>query len=113
MIISSPEVRQQVENQLASESKLIWTDCLRGAMNQLEDLDIDAVIYDGRVPWNKTGIVGNPELKALLSSLSVTTRVLAIVEQLPADEFFAESGVVYLTPPVNLDDIRWFIRSQP
>jgi len=120
LIISTPEVRKQVEHQLASEGKLIWTDCLRGAMDELEESDIDAVIYDGRAPWKSSNMednpelkaFNNPELKALLSRLSVTTRVMAIVEQLPEEDFFAESGVIYLTPPVNLDDIRWFIRSQ-
>ncbi len=107
LIISTPEVRQQVEPRLVDEGELIWTDCLGSAMSELEEADIDAVIYDGRFP---TPV--NPELSTLIANLSVTTRVLAIVEQLPAEEFLAESGVVYLTPPVNLDDIRWFIRSQ-
>ncbi|MBL6690807.1 MAG: hypothetical protein ISP91_10480 [Pseudomonadales bacterium] len=112
LIISTPEVRKQVERQLATEDKLIWADCLRGAIDELEETDIDAVIYDGRAPWKTSHVEDNPELKALLAKLSVTTRVMAIVEQLPVEDFFAESGVIYLTPPVNLDDIRWFISSQ-
>lgn len=127
LIISTAEVRQQVEHALRSAGEIIWTDCLSGAMNELEETDIDAVIYDGRTPWAANDeydledpfdgspslkALNIPEFKALIANLSVTTRLMAIVDQLPDGEFFAESGVIYLTPPVNLDDIRWFIRSQ-
>ena len=38
------------------------------------------------------------------------TRVLALVENLPEDPMCRQSGVVFLTPPINLNDIIWFIR---
>ena len=52
-----------------------------------------------------------PQLRNLIANIALTTRVMAIVAHLPEDDIFVESGVVYLTPPVNLRDINWFLRS--
>ena len=113
LFIGSPELKNNVELLLKGQPKEVlinihWAYELEAAFNSLESVDVDAVVIDTRIPVPSN----NPDLdlKKLLANLSVTTRVLAIVEQLPDDAIFAESGVVYLTPPVNLDDINWFIR---
>ncbi len=84
-----------------------WAYSLNEGFSKLEVTDIDLIVFDSREKVTDSSV----DLKALLAHIPVTTRVLAIVEQLPSEEICAESGVVYLTPPVNLGDINWFIRS--
>lgn len=110
LIIGSPQLKREVELILKRESPEIhWAYELEAAFNSLESVDVDAIVIDGRSPLPNN----NPDLnlKKLLANISVTTRVLAIIEQFPHDAMFAESGVIYLTPPVNLDDINWFFRT--
>ncbi len=113
LIIGSPQLKKEVEAVLNGESpiqqQIHWAFELEAAFNSLESVDVDAIVIDGRSPLPNN----NPDLnlKKLLSNISLTTRVLAIVEQFPNDAMFAESGVIYLTPPVNLRDINWFFRA--
>jgi response regulator RpfG family c-di-GMP phosphodiesterase len=107
LIIAPPDLKKDVEQTLTEPDMVLWEYGLDGAISSLESADVDAVVFDMRSGANSCA-----ELKSLLSNIPVTTRVLAIVEQLPEEEMFAESGVVYLTPPVNVDDIIWFVRSR-
>ncbi len=109
LVIGSEALKEAVEESITNKNELVWANGMGGAYSQLEAIDIDAVIYDSR----DTEEQFSPDLKSLIASIPVTTRVLAIVKQLPEEEIFVESGVIYLTPPVNIDDIRWFIRSEP
>ena len=108
LIIGTTKVRQEIEPLLDAGIELSWAHEFDMALKRLEESDVDVVIFDCREPT----AAGYHRLKSLLSRLPVTTRVLAIVEQLPEEEFFSESGVIYLTPPVDLKDIQWFVRSE-
>lgn len=108
LIIGSQQLRQQFADIPEDLVQIKWSHDFLEAMQQLSEVESDAVVLDTRTfaPGSLT------KLGQLLSELSVTTRVLAIVEQLPDGELFSASGVVYLTPPVNISDIGWFVRSQ-
>lgn len=106
LIIASHQLRQWADRQAEIPGDLVWVHDLREAFSAIENTDIDTIVFDLRSPP-----FNSPEdLKRLLAGVDVTTRVLAIVDQLPEEHFFSESGVVYLTPPVNLTDVLWFIR---
>lgn len=107
LIIGPPSFQKEIDPVLTPAGSLTWANGLNEAFCRLEEFDIDLIIFDCR----KLAADPTAELRALIAGIPVTTRVLAIVEQLPSEEIFAESGVVYLTPPVNLGDINWFIRS--
>lgn len=106
LIIGSKELKQEIEQALDSQSKVLWAQDLRRAFAELEVSDIDLIVIDARTQ----AVDIFTDLKALIFGIPVTTRVMAIVEQLPEEEVFAECGVIYLTPPINLQDINWFIR---
>lgn len=108
LIIGSKELKHAVEQALDSESMVLWAQDSRRALAELEVSDIDLIVIDVRTQTEDVFT----DLKALIFGIPVTTRVMAIVENLPEDELFAECGVIYLTPPVNLQDINWFIRHQ-
>ena len=115
LIIGSPELKQKVEDRINSQLRdnnlsILWAHELETAFGSLETTDVDAIIFDIRLTGSDQQD-RDTELKSLLANIPVTTRVLAIVEHLPEDDMFYESGVVYLTPPVNLEDINWFIRT--
>ncbi len=82
----------------------LWSENLFDAKPLMAINDVDAIIFDDRV-------AADHELCDLLSNISLTTRVLALVEQLPSEPLCSVSGVVFLTPPINVADINWFIRS--
>lgn len=107
LIIGTPELRERVEQQTGKASDVIWVNELECAFSKLEILDIDAIVFDVR----SRPLTAHIDLKRLIANVPVTTRVLAIVDQLPEEEIFSAAGIVYLTPPVNLDDVLWFIRS--
>lgn len=106
LIIGTPELQAELVKTIGNPSDVTWVHELGCAFTHLEVSDIDTIIFDIRSkPFE------SPEdLKDLIARVPVTTRVLAIVEHLPEDDLFSECGVVYLTPPVNLQDIIWFIR---
>jgi len=106
LIIGSQELKLTVQQALDSQSKILWAKDLRRAFAELEVSDIDLIVIDARTQAEDIFT----DLKALIFGIPVTTRVMAIVEQLPEEEVFAECGVIYLTPPINLQDINWFIR---
>lgn len=108
LIIGSPLLKQEIEGSLDIPGTVTWAHGLGVALNHLEISEVDLVIFDGRTKLLDPQI----DLKSLIAEIPVTTRVLAIVERLPVDDIFAQSGVVYLTPPVNLEDIKWFMRSR-
>jgi hypothetical protein len=115
LIIGSRELKQKVEDSISTQlpeinPSILWAHELESAFGRLEKTDVDAIIFDIRRTGSDKQDT-DTELKSLLANLPVTTRVLAIVERLPDDDMFYESGVVYLTPPVNLEDINWFIRT--
>jgi hypothetical protein len=107
LIIGSSTLKTECEQAVGGLKTATWVDGLEGAMRHLEVTDIDAVVFDLR----NGSRVSCADLKKLIARTSVTTRVLAIVERLPDEQIFSESGVIYLTPPVDLHDIDWFIRS--
>ena len=107
LIIGSQALKAECDQRLGPLVNTIWVDGLEGAMNHLEINDIDAIVFDIR----RGSRFACPELKKLIARTSVTTRMLAIVEKLPNEQIFAESGVIYLTPPVRLRDINWFLQS--
>ena len=74
------------------------------ALVLLETEDIDRIVFDTRTHLN-----AETALAELIGQLPVTTRLLAIVENLPSSPICSDSGVVYLTPPVNEADIVWFL----
>ncbi len=106
LIIGSKELKHAVERALDSESSVLWAQDLKCAFAELEVSDVDLIVIDARTQAEDIFT----DLKALIFGIPVTTRVMAIVEQLPEEELFAECGVIYLTPPINLEDIKWFIR---
>ena len=106
LIIGSQELKLAVQQALDSQSKILWAKDLGRAFAKLEVSDIDLIVIDARTQAEDIFT----DLKALIFGIPVTTRVMAIVEQLPEEEVFAECGVIYLTPPINLQDINWFIR---
>lgn len=106
LIIGSPQLRRWAEQQSDIPGDLVWVHDLSCAFREIENTDIDTIVFDLRSPPFQSP----KDLKTLLAGVDVTTRVLAIVDQLPEEDFFSESGVVYLTPPVNLSDLLWFIR---
>ncbi|MBT4163092.1 MAG: hypothetical protein HOC70_08050 [Gammaproteobacteria bacterium] len=109
LIIGTPELKQAVEENMGEPDEVTWVHGLERAFTQLDVSDIDSIVFDVR-----SDIFNSPvDLKKLIAKVPVTTRVLAIVDQLPDEDIFSEAGVVYLTPPVNLDDIMWFIRNPP
>ncbi len=106
LIIGSQELKRTVRQALDSQGSVLWAPDLMRAFEELEVSDIDLIVIDARTQAEDIFT----DLKALIFGIPVTTRVMAIVEHLPEEEVFAESGVIYLTPPVNLQDINWFIR---
>lgn len=107
LIIGSPKLKAECDTLLGQLADTTWVDGLEGAMAHLEAADIDSIVLDIR----KGSQMSCNELKKLIARTSVTTRVMAIVEKLPDERIFSESGVVYLTPPVHLRDIDWFLKS--
>ena len=107
LIIGSPQLKAECDSLLGQLDNTTWVEGLEGAMSHLEAADIDSIVFDIR----KGSRMSCNELKQLIARTSVTTRVLAIVERLPDEQIFSESGVVYLTPPVHVQDIDWFLRS--
>ncbi len=109
LIIGTPELKLAVEKDMGEPDEVTWVHELEFAFTQLEVSDIDTIVFDVR-----SELFNSPQdLKALIAKVPVTTRVLALVDQLPEEDIFSEAGVVYLTPPVNLDDIMWFTRNPP
>lgn len=107
LIIGPQDFKKAVTGTRDRFGEVLWADGLIRAFSYLDVEEIDLVIFDGRATTANTSL----DLKSLIANIPVTTRILALVEQLPVEDIFALSGVVYLTPPVNLDDIHWFIRS--
>lgn len=117
LMIAPPKFRQEFKESLSESEpgtereaqpvRIDWSHDFEDALLRLGELDVDSVVLDARSDSPES----SEKLGHLLCELSVTTRVLAIVDNLPDGDLFAASGVVYLTPPVHLSDIAWFIRS--
>ncbi len=85
--------------------RITWAHHFDTALESMEYESFDAIILDERDSERTS-------LDRLLKRLPFTTRVMAIVNKLPDTTICGESGVIFLTPPVKLSDITWFIRSE-
>ena len=105
LIIVPPSVRPELEKTLASIDDVHWASGLIEAKSALAETDFDLVVFDARCQ------IAQPALKELIGQMPFTARLMAIVDHLPDEQIFSESGVVYLTPPVHLGDVTGFIRN--